>query len=88
MTQGFVDDEDKCLCEAWLATTHDCINGVQQKGKVYWTKVLLQYNETKMHPPYNIPSPWTEESSEKDGTTSNKRQSSSGQRSNMLRTTP
>ncbi|KAK1692359.1 hypothetical protein QYE76_009056 [Lolium multiflorum] len=31
--QGFIDDEDKFLCEAWLATSHDCINRVQQKGK-------------------------------------------------------
>lgn len=61
-TQGFVDDEDKCLCEAWLATSHDCINGAQQKGKVYWAKVLQQYNETRMHPPYHITSPRTEES--------------------------
>ncbi|XP_051215878.2 uncharacterized protein [Lolium perenne] len=61
-TQGFVDDEDKCLCEAWLATSHDCINGAQQKGKVYWAKVLQRYNETRMHPPYHITSPRTEES--------------------------
>ncbi|KAK1699490.1 hypothetical protein QYE76_016187 [Lolium multiflorum] len=60
--QGFIDDGDKCLCEAWLVTSHDCINGAQQKGKVYWAKVLQQYNETKMHPPYHIPSPRTEES--------------------------
>nr|XP_051216049.1 uncharacterized protein LOC127333689 isoform X1 [Lolium perenne] len=37
-TQGFVDEEDKCLCEAWLASSNDCINGAQQKGKVYWAK--------------------------------------------------
>jgi hypothetical protein len=35
MTNGFNDDEDKCLCDAWLATSHDCINGAQHKGKVY-----------------------------------------------------
>ncbi|KAK1687152.1 hypothetical protein QYE76_048000 [Lolium multiflorum] len=61
-TQGFIDDEDKCLCDAWLATSHDCINGAHQKGKVYWTKVMQKYNETKMHPPYHILSPRTEES--------------------------
>ncbi|KAK1663499.1 hypothetical protein QYE76_051658 [Lolium multiflorum] len=61
-TQGFIDNEDKCLCDAWLATNHDCINGAQQKGKVYWAKVMQEYNETKMHPPYHIPSPRTEES--------------------------
>ncbi|XP_071681882.1 uncharacterized protein [Lolium perenne] len=61
-TQGFVKAEDKCLCEAWLATTQDCINGAQQKGKVYWAKVLQQYNETRMHPPYHITGPRTEES--------------------------
>ncbi|XP_071679820.1 uncharacterized protein [Lolium perenne] len=61
-TQGFVDEEDKCLCEAWLATTQDCINGAQQKGKVYWAKVLQQYNETRMHPPYHITGPRMEES--------------------------
>ncbi|KAK1693037.1 hypothetical protein QYE76_009734 [Lolium multiflorum] len=62
MTQGFIDDEDKCLCGAWLATSHDCINGAQQKGKVYWAKVMQEYNEIKMHPPYHIPNPRTEES--------------------------
>jgi hypothetical protein len=40
MTQGFIDDKDKCLCDAWLATSHDCINGAQQNGKVYWDKVM------------------------------------------------
>jgi hypothetical protein len=29
---------------------------------VYWAKVMQEYNETKMHPPYHIPSPRTEES--------------------------
>jgi hypothetical protein len=61
-TQGFVDEEDKCLCEAWLASSNDCINGAQQKGKVYWAKVSQQYNETRRHPPYNITSPRTLES--------------------------
>nr|XP_051221673.1 glutathione S-transferase T3-like [Lolium perenne] len=65
MTQGFINDEDKCLCDAWLATNHDCINDAQQKGKVYWTKVMQEYNETKMHPPYHIPGPRTEESLKK-----------------------
>jgi hypothetical protein len=34
-TSGFNNDEDKCVCDAWLVTSHDCINGAQQKGKVY-----------------------------------------------------
>jgi hypothetical protein len=33
-TSGFNDDEDKCLCDAWLATINDYINGAQKKGKV------------------------------------------------------
>jgi hypothetical protein len=33
MTCSFNDEEDKCLCEAWLATNHDCV-GAQQNGKV------------------------------------------------------
>jgi hypothetical protein len=40
MTCSFNDEEDKCLCEAWLATSHDYISGAQQKGKVYWAKVV------------------------------------------------
>ncbi|XP_071677977.1 uncharacterized protein [Lolium perenne] len=60
--QGFIDDEDKCLCDAWLATSHDCINGAQQKGKVYWAKIMQEYNERKMHEPYHNPSPRMEES--------------------------
>jgi hypothetical protein len=53
-TQGFNDDEDKCLCDAWLATSHDCINGAQQKGMVYWAKVMHEYNERKLHAPYEM----------------------------------
>jgi hypothetical protein len=34
MTTGFTDEGDKCLCDAWLATSHECINGAQQMGKV------------------------------------------------------
>jgi hypothetical protein len=40
MTSNFNDDEDQCLCDVLLATSHDCINGAQQKGKVYWAKVV------------------------------------------------
>ena len=43
-------------------TSHDCINGAQQKGKVYWAKVMQEYNERKLHGPYEMPSPRTEES--------------------------
>jgi hypothetical protein len=46
-TSGFNNDEDKCLCETWLATSHDCINGAQQKGKVYCAKVVQDYHERK-----------------------------------------
>jgi hypothetical protein len=50
------------LCEAWLATSHDCINGAQKKGKVYWAKVVQDYLERKRHSPYEMKSPRTEES--------------------------
>ncbi|KAM0826851.1 hypothetical protein ACQ4PT_068587 [Festuca glaucescens] len=61
-TCGFNDDEDKCLCEAWLVTSHDCINDAQQKGKVYWAKVIQEYHERKRHAPYERKSDRTEES--------------------------
>jgi hypothetical protein len=50
-TTGFIDEEDKCLFDAWLATSHDCINGAQQMGKVYWANVVQEYNERKLHTP-------------------------------------
>jgi hypothetical protein len=25
-TTGCTDDKDTCLCDAWLATSHDCVN--------------------------------------------------------------
>jgi hypothetical protein len=40
MTSGFNDNENKCLCEAWLAASHDC--------KVYWAKVVQNYHERKL----------------------------------------
>jgi hypothetical protein len=51
---GFTDDENKCLCEAWLATIHDFINGAQQNTNVYWSKVVQEYNERKLHKPYEM----------------------------------
>jgi hypothetical protein len=53
-TCGFNNDEDKYLCEVWLSTSHDCINGAQQKGKVYWAKVVQEYHERKLHKAYEM----------------------------------
>ena len=46
---GFTEKEDKCLCESLLAVSHDCINGAQQKGLVYWRKVVQEYHKSKLH---------------------------------------
>jgi hypothetical protein len=65
MTSGFNDNEDKYLCDAWLAASRDCINGAQQKGKIHWTKVVLEYNEKKQHKPYKMRNDFMEESTRK-----------------------
>ena len=59
---GFTEKEDKCLCKSWLAVSHDCINGAQQKGQVYWRKVIQEYHERKLHEPYSMHSSRMEES--------------------------
>ena len=59
---GFTEKEDKCLCDSWLAVSHDSINGAQQKGNVYWRKVIQEYHERKLHEPYNMHSSRTNES--------------------------
>jgi hypothetical protein len=51
--------------DVWLATNHDCINGAHQKGKVYWSKVVQEYEERKCHKSYEMRSECTEESIEK-----------------------
>ena len=48
--------------ESWLAVSHDCINGAQQKGLVYWRNVVQEYHERKLHEPYSMHISRTEES--------------------------
>jgi hypothetical protein len=53
-TAGFTDREDELLCVSWFHVSQDVINGAQQKVMVYWCKVSQDYNERKLHKPFNI----------------------------------
>jgi hypothetical protein len=76
------------LCDAWLTTSHECINGVQQKGKVYWRKVVQEYSKIKLHKPYEMRMIAQKNPSEKDEPTSNTRPPSFAPPSTLLLTTP
>jgi hypothetical protein len=40
-------DEDIQLCVSWMNVSNDLIDGNNQAGKIYWTRIVDHYNEIK-----------------------------------------
>jgi hypothetical protein len=46
-TVGYTPKEDVCLCRSCLAISQDAISGTEQKGRAYWKRVTVDYNERR-----------------------------------------
>jgi hypothetical protein len=44
-TANYTTKEDMCLCRSWIEISQDTICGAEQKGRVYWRRVTMDFHE-------------------------------------------